>query len=139
MITDITIRLMDMILTLGYSDEGKHIFVSERLPTWQIILDNHSYWTRCDKYRSQFITIPSTCRERANHYNASQRSSSFHLFPLLCGVNVSYEAPPFSSVLHVLHGQFSLRQVVPGAIQPPPLWSSSPSFPRHLHRHHSLD
>ena len=31
-----------------------------------------------------------------------------------------------------------LRQVVPDAIQPPPLWSSSPSFPRHLHPHHSL-
>ena len=66
-------------------------------------------------------------------------SSSFpHLFPLLCGVDVSYETPPFSSVLRVLPGQFPLRQVVPDAIQPPPLWSSSPSFPRHLHRHHSL-
>ena len=66
-------------------------------------------------------------------------SSSFpHLFPLSCGVDVSYETPPSSSVLSVLPGQFSLGQVVPDAIQPPPLWSSSPSFPRHLHRHHSL-
>ena len=68
-----------------------------------------------------------------------QSTSSFpHLFPLSCGVDVSYEMPPSSSVLSVLPGQFSLRQVVPDAIQPPPLWSSSPSFPRHLHRHHSL-
>ena len=51
---------------------------------------------------------------------------------------MSYETPPSSSVLSVLPGQFSLGQVVPDAIQPPPLWSSSPSFPRHLHRHHSL-
>ena len=30
-------------------------------------------------------------------------SSSFpHLFPLLCGVDVSYETPPFSTVLCVL-------------------------------------
>ena len=66
-------------------------------------------------------------------------SSSFpHLFPLSCGVDVSYETPPSSSVLSILPGQFSLVQVVPDAIQPPPLWSSSPSFPRHLHRHHSL-
>ena len=66
-------------------------------------------------------------------------SSSFpHLFPLLCGVDVSYDTPPFSSVLRVLPGQFSLRQVVPDTIQPPPLWSSSPSIPRHLHHHHSL-
>ena len=66
-------------------------------------------------------------------------TSSFpHLFPLSCGVDVSYETPPSSSVLSVLPGQFFLGQVVPDAIQPPPLWSSSPSFPRHLHRHHSL-
>ena len=34
--------------------------------------------------------------------------------------------------------QFSLRQVVPEVIEPPPLRSSSPSFPRRLHHHHSL-
>ena len=68
-----------------------------------------------------------------------QFPSSFpHLFPLSCGVDVSYETPPSSSVLSVLPGQFSLGQVVPDAIQPPPLWSSSPSFPRHLHHHHCL-
>ena len=32
----------------------------------------------------------------------------------------------------------SLRQVVPDAIQPSLLWSSSTFFPRHFHRHHSL-
>ena len=32
----------------------------------------------------------------------------------------------------------SLCQVVPDVIQPPPLLSSSPSFPRYLHHHHSL-
>ena len=61
-----------------------------------------------------------------------------HLFPLVCVVDVSYETPPFSPVLHVLPRQFSLRQVVLDVIQPPPLWSPSPSFPRHLHPHHSL-
>ena len=40
--------------------------------------------------------------------------------------------------LHVLPQQYSLRRIVPNAIQPPPLWSSSPSFTRHLHPHHSL-
>ena len=66
------------------------------------------------------------------------QSSFPHLFPLLCGVDVSYDTPPFSPVLGVLPGQFSLRQVVPDAIQPPLLWYSCPSIPRHLHRHHSL-
>ena len=61
-----------------------------------------------------------------------------HFFPLLCGVDVSYETPPFSPVLRVLPLQFSLRQIVPDAIHPPPLWTSSPSFSRHLNRHHSL-
>ena len=61
-----------------------------------------------------------------------------HLFPLLCGVDVSYETPPFSPVLRVLPLQFPLRQIAPDAIHPPPLWTSSPSFSRHLHRHHSL-
>ena len=51
---------------------------------------------------------------------------------------MSYEMPPFSLVLRVLPGQFSLRQVIPDAIQPPLLWSSSPSIPRHRHRYHSL-
>ena len=62
-----------------------------------------------------------------------------HLFPLLCGVEVSYETPPFSPVLRVIPGQlFSLRDVVPHAIQPPPFWSSCPSFPRQRHHHRSL-
>ena len=55
-----------------------------------------------------------------------------HRFTLLCGVGVSYEMPLG------LPCQFSLRQVVFDVIQPPLLWSSSPSFPRHLHHHHSL-
>ena len=68
-----------------------------------------------------------------------KESSSFpHLFPLLCGVDVSYETLPSSPVLCVLPGQFSLRQAVHDTIQPPPIWSSSPSIPRHLHPHHSL-
>ena len=61
-----------------------------------------------------------------------------HLFTLLCGVNVSCETPPPRQVLRVVSWQFSLRQVVHDAIQPPPLLSPSPSFPRHLHPHHSL-
>ena len=40
-----------------------------------------------------------------------------------------YEMPPFNSVLRFLPWQFSLRQVVPGVIQPLPLRYSSPSFP----------
>ena len=52
-----------------------------------------------------------------------------HPFPLLCGVDVSYETPPFNPVLRFLPRQFSLRQVVLEVIQPPPLWSSSLSFP----------
>ena len=40
--------------------------------------------------------------------------------------------------LALLPWQFSLRQVFLDVIQPPPLWSSSPSFPRHLHPHQSL-
>ena len=53
-----------------------------------------------------------------------------HLFALLCGVDVSCETPPSRLVLRVLLWQTLL--------QPPPLWSSYPSFPRHLHPHHSL-
>ena len=60
-----------------------------------------------------------------------------HPFPPLCGVVVSYQTPPFNPVLHYCSRQCSLRQVVPDVIQPPPLWSSSPSFPRYLHHHHS--
>ena len=72
-------------------------------------------------------------------YNTDSTTSSFaYLFPLLCGADVSYETPPFNPVLRVLPGQFSLRQVFPYAIQPPPLWSSFPSFSRHLHRHQYL-
>ena len=59
-----------------------------------------------------------------------------HLFPLLCGIDVSCETPPSRPVLRILLWQPPLRQVVPDAIQPPPLWSSSPSFPRHRHPHH---
>ena len=51
---------------------------------------------------------------------------------------ISRPAPPSRPVLRVLLWQPPLRQVVPDAIQPPSLWSSSPSFPRHLHPHHSL-
>ena len=84
-------------------------------------------------------TIVPVRRNIFNKKNPTRVSSSFHhLFPLLCGVDVSYETPPFSPVLRVLPWQFSVWQVVPDAIQPPPLWSSSPSFLRHLHRHHSL-
>ena len=61
-----------------------------------------------------------------------------NMFPLLCGVDIYYETPPFSPGLGVLPGQLSLRQVVSDAIQPPPLWYSSPSIPRHLHRHQSI-
>ena len=61
-----------------------------------------------------------------------------HLFPLLCGGDVSCETSTSRPVLRVLPCKFSLPQVVPDAIQPLPLWSSSPSFSRDLHPHHSL-
>ena len=46
----------------------------------------------CDDYyvTGQVIAEHDTC------------SSFPHLFPLLCGVDVSYETPPFSPVLRVL-------------------------------------
>ena len=41
-----------------------------------------------------------------------------------------------------LNSIFSVIFIVSGCTytdtKPPPIWSSSPSFPRHLHRHHSL-
>ena len=43
-----------------------------------------------------------------------------HLFPLLCGVDVSCETPPSRPVLRVLLRQPPLRQVVPDVIHPPP-------------------
>ena len=40
---------------------------------------------------------------QGTHVSGSKPSSSFpHLFPLLCGVDVSYETPQFSPVLRVL-------------------------------------
>ncbi len=71
---------------------------------------------------------------RRNYITASSSAS----FPLLWGVDVSYETPPMNSVLPFLPRQFSLRQFLLDVIQPPPLRSSSPSFPRHLHHHPSL-
>ena len=54
-----------------------------------------------------------------------------HPFPLLCGVDVSYALPPLT--------RLSFRNVFPDVFQPPHFArSSSPFFPRHLHRHHSL-
>ena len=41
-----------------------------------------------------------------------------HPFPVLCGVNVSYESPPFNPVLRFLPWQFSPRQVGHDVIQP---------------------
>ena len=54
------------------------------------------------------------------------------------GVDVSNDTPLFNLILRFLPWQFSLRQVVPDVIQHPPLRSSSPSLPRHLHHHHPL-
>ena len=47
------------------------------------------------------------------------------------GVDVSYLAHPPLTVLSPTSLFF------PDGIQSPPLWSSSASFPRHLHHHHS--
>ena len=61
-----------------------------------------------------------------------------HILPLWCWVDASYHMPPLNSVLRLLPWQSTLQQVVPGVIQPHSLWSTSPSFPRNLHRHDSL-
>ena len=65
----------------------------------------------------------------SHFYVASMCLMSIHLIKYM---------PPYNPILRFLPWQFSLRQGVPDVIQPPPLWSSSPSFPRHLHHHHSL-
>ena len=54
------------------------------------------------------------------------------------GFEVSYQTPSLNSVFNFLLWQFSLQQVVLDVMQPPPLRSASPSFPRHLYHHHSL-
>ena len=92
-----------------------------------------------------------------------QKLSSFYpSFHIVCGVDVSYETlsvkPALCFILLAclvclrrrtrnitndrspgwcfIPWQLSLRQVVSGVIQPLPLRTSSPSLPRHLHRHH---
>ena len=86
---------------------------------------------------SDRCNLPTTCH---SHFSLNLANVChlllLHPFPRLCGVDVSYESPPFSPLF--LPGQFSLRQVVPDAIQPHLLRSFSPSFPRHLYHHHSL-
>ena len=98
------------------------------------ILNPHVYLLGDDAACIAYIRLTQCIDRFGTFYNLLP-----HPFPLLCGVDVSYETPPFRPVLRVLQCQFSLRQVVPDVVQPPPLRSSSPSFPRHLHRHHSLD
>ena len=88
------------------------------------------------KYRNKLIDIYKTKKLIMLLTLISTSSSSS--FPLLCGVDVSCETPPSRPVLRVLLRQPPLRQIVPDVIHPPPLWSSSPSFPRHLHPQYSL-
>ena len=62
-----------------------------------------------------------------------------HPFLLLCGVDVSYLMRRRRLTRSCASSSDnSLRQVGPGTIQSPPLRSSSPSFARHIHHHHSL-
>ena len=65
-------------------------------------------------------------------------SSFYATFPILCGIDVSYDTLPDNPALCFIPVQFSLRQAVPDIIQPLALRTSSPSFPRHLYHHHSL-
>ena len=66
-----------------------------------------------------------------------QKLSSFYAsFHIVCGVDVSYETLPVNPAVCFILWQFSLQQVVPSVIQPLPFRTSSPSLPRHLHRHH---
>ena len=81
------------------------------------------------------MTTIITCRPR---YGGSLlRLSFFCILSRFFGVvDVSYDMPPFKAVLHSPPPQqFSpvFRQVVPDVMQPPPVRSSSPSFPRHHH------
>ena len=78
------------------------------------------------------LTLLTSSNSRVTHTPSSSSSE------LLCGADVSYKAHRLNLGLRFLPWQFSLRQVVLDVIQPPPLWSSPPSFPRHLHRHHSV-
>ena len=65
-------------------------------------------------------------------------SSFYATFPILCGIDVSYDTLPVNPALCFIPVQFSLRQSVPDVIQPLALRTSSPSLPRHLYHHHSL-
>ena len=59
-------------------------------------------------------------------------------FPILFGVDVSYDTLPVNLALCFVPWQLSLRRVVPDVIHPLALRTSSPSLPRHLYHHHYL-
>ena len=55
-------------------------------------------------------------------------SSFYATFPILCGIDVSYDMLPVNPALCFIPVQFSLRQAVPDVIQPLALRTSSPSL-----------
>ena len=61
-----------------------------------------------------------------------------HLFPLLRVVDVSDKLPPHTLVMHLLLRQPFLPQVHIHTVHPPPLPSSFPSPPLHIHPHQSF-
>ena len=59
-------------------------------------------------------------------------------FPILCGVDVSYETLTVNPALCYRFLKFSLRQVIPDVIQPLALRTFTPPLPPHPYHHHSL-
>ena len=59
-------------------------------------------------------------------------------FPILCGVDISYETLTVNPALCYRFLKFSLRQVIPDVIQSLALRTFTPSLPPHLYQHHSL-
>ena len=59
-------------------------------------------------------------------------------FPILCGVDVSYETLTVNPALCYRFLKFSLHQVNPDVIQPLALRTFTPSLPPHPYQHHSI-
>ena len=65
------------------------------------------------------------------------REQKLSSFPILCGVDVSFETLPVNPALCFIPRIYR-RHVVPGVIQPLALRTSSNSLLRHLYHNHSL-
>ena len=88
----------------------------------------------CERDTYPAMRIQLTEYKRYCHVNRNCLPS----FPILCGVDVSYETLPVNPTLCFVPWKFFLRQVIPDVIQPLALRTSTPSLPPHLYHHHSL-